>query len=106
MENCDILSQRLQADFNVSINNSTFPDNMKFADVTPAHKKGDRTDKSNYRPVSVLPGLSKIFEKLLFTQINNFMDNKLSRHLCGFRKGLSPQYCLIAMIEKWRTTIN
>ena len=50
---------------------------MKFADVTPAHKKGDCTDKSNYRPVSVLPGLSKIFEKLLFTQINNFMDNKL-----------------------------
>ena len=105
-ENCDILSQRLQADFNVSINNSTFPDNMKFVDVTPAHKKGDRTDKSNYRPVSVLPGLSKIFEKLLFTQINNFMDNKLSRQLCGFRKGLSPQYCLIPMLEKWRTSLD
>ena len=79
---------------------------MKFADVTPAHKKSDRTDKSNYRPVSVLPGLSKIFEKLLFTQINNFMDNKLLRHLCGFRKGLSPQYCLIAMLEKWRTSLD
>ena len=38
-ENCDILSQRLQADFNVSINNSTFPDNMKFSDVTPAHTR-------------------------------------------------------------------
>ena len=105
-DNCDILSHRLQLDFNVSIDNTTFPDNMKYADVTPAHKKGDRTDKSNYRPVSVLPVLSKIFEKLLFTQMNTFMDNKLSNHLCGFRKGLSPQYCLILMLEKWRTSLD
>ena len=43
-----------------------FPDNLKYADVSPALKKGDRFDKSNYWPNSVLPVITKIFERLLF----------------------------------------
>ena len=104
--NSDIISSKLLSDFNKSIDTATFPVNLKNADVTPVHKKGDRTDKSNYRPVSILPAMSKIFEKLLYSQISSHMETKLAVNLCGFRKGHSAQHCLIVMLEKWRATLD
>ena len=79
---------------------------MKYADVSPAFKNGNRLDKCNYRPVSILSSLSKIFERSLYYQINDYMDPKLSIHQCGFRKGLSPQNCLLVMLEKWRKCLD
>ena len=52
--------------------------------------------------VSRLPAISKIFERILYNQINEYIDSKLSKYLCGFRAGFSTQYCLLVMIEKWR----
>ena len=75
-DNCDIFALKLHNDVNHSIDQAIFPDKQKEADITPVHKKGDRTDKTNYRPVSILPAISKIFEKLLFYQINEFMEKK------------------------------
>ena len=103
-ENCDLFALKLHADFKFSIDHASFPNNLKLADISPVHKKGDRTDKTNYRPVSILPAISKIFEKLFFYQIDNFMETKLSMHQCGFRKGYSAQHCLVVMLEKWRAT--
>ena len=74
--------------------------------MTPTHKKGDRTDKTNYRPISLLSTISKIFERLLFYQIHIFTESILSKYQCGFRKGYSAQYCLLFMIEKWRQSID
>ena len=105
-ENHDIFTFKLLNDFNYSITHSIFPSNLKHADITPAHKKGDKTDKSNYRPVSILPSMSKIYERLLYLQINAYMDEKLSKYQCGFRKNYSAQHCLILMIEKWRLSID
>ena len=51
-----------------------FPDKLKLADITPVFKKGDATDINNYRPISVLPPVSKIFEKLLYTQISTYFE--------------------------------
>ena len=62
--NTDIFSLKLSHDFNFSIDECIFPSNLKRADVTPAHKKGDRTDKTNYRRVSVLQAMSKILDRL------------------------------------------
>ena len=93
-------------DFNHSIDTGCFPSNLKLADVTPIFKKGDRLDKSNYRPVSILSSLSKIFERLLFNQINDFFDPLLSKYQCGFRKGLSAQNCLLFMIEKIKKCLD
>ena len=75
---------------------------MKMAEITTSHKKDDRTKKDNYRPVSILPSVSKIFEKNMYEDINKFMDDKLSPYLCGFRKGYNTQYCLLIMPEKWK----
>ena len=84
-QNIDLYHHNITNIFNCSINECLFPTKLKLADITPAHKKGDVTDKSNYRPVSLLPCL-KVFEKLYSPQINKQMEQYFSKHLCGFRK--------------------
>ena len=99
-QNIDLYVDDITNIFNISSIECIFPNKLKLADITPAHKKGDVTDKSNYRPISLLPVISKLFEKLYAFQISEHMENYFSKYLCGFRKGLSTQYCLLAMIEK------
>ena len=79
---------------NCGIHNCTFEGALKYADITPIHKKGDCTEVSNYRPVSMLPILSKIFERVLQKQINRYMEIYLSPFLCGYRKGFNPQHII------------
>ena len=79
---------------------------MKYADVLPIHKKDDRTDKENYHPISIFPYLSKVYERLLYNQIYPYFETLFSTFQCGFRKGFNTQHCLLAMIEKWRITLN
>ena len=64
-ENADIFADYICGFFNESIKKSTFPSILKNANITPVFKKGYRGSKENYRPVSILPVISKIFEKLL-----------------------------------------
>ena len=91
---------------NASINENIFPNELKLGDVSPIFKKDDSTDKNNYRPISVLSAISKIYEKLLTEQINAYMEDILSPDLCGFRKGYSPQYSLIQLLENWRKCLD
>ena len=74
--------------------------------VTPVHKKGNRSEKDNYRPVSILPNLSKVFERCIYNQIAQFFDKILSKHQCGFRKGHSAQHSLIVLLEKWKESVD
>ena len=75
---------------------------MKLANVTPVFKKGARTSKNNYRPVSILPILSKLFERLISKQLSEFFESILSKFQCGFRKGYGAQHCLLMMLETWK----
>ena len=106
VETSDICAPLISKFYNDSIVNKIFPNSLKMADITPAHKKDERTDKGNYRPVSILPATSKIFERLMYTQMSTFMDNHLSKYLCGFRKGHNTQHCLVNMLEKWRKALD
>ena len=72
--------------FNKCIIYRKFPDQLKKADVSSAFKKGNHNDKTNYRAVGVLPSLSKIYERLIYNQINQMTENALSIFHCGFRK--------------------
>ena len=83
-----------------------FPKKLKVADVTPVYKKDNATNVKNYRPISILPATSKIFERLIQKQIADFMENKLSPILCGYRKGFSTQHALILLLEKWRSILD
>ena len=69
------------------------------ADVIPIFKKDDPFEKENYRPISLLPSLSKVYEKLIYQQLNIF-ENKLSPLLCGFRSSYSTQHALLNLINK------
>ena len=99
-------SHRLTIIFNNCIKNSKFPDIQKCADVTPVFKKGDTIDKSNYRPISALSNFSKIFEKLIYSQVNSYIEPKLSKYLVGFCSNHNNPYALLRMIESWRALQN
>ena len=99
-ENADIFASFLHSSFNASVTNSEFPSLLKQANITPVFKKGERYSKDNYRPVSVLPNVSKKFDRCMFRQTNEYMDVFLSRHQCGFRKGYSTQQNFLATLEK------
>ena len=62
--------------------------------------------KENFRPVSILPTLSKFFGKCMFTQMSSYFDNFFSNQQCGFRKGYSTQHCLLVMLETWKRSVD
>ena len=79
---------------------------MKLANVTPVYKKGNRSEKGNYRPVSILPNISKVFERCIYKQMSQFFEGIISKYQCGFRKGHSEQHALISLLEKWRYNVD
>ena len=62
--------------------------------------------KGNYRPVSILPTLPKIYEKILYQQIYEYFNSIFSKYLSGFRKGHSTQHCLLFMLEKLKKALD
>ena len=91
---------------NSAINNCSIPDKLKWADIVPCYKKDDASDKSNFRPISILPTVSKVFEKILFEQISCFFHDKFSPLLFGFRKGYSTQHTLLRLLQKWQSCLD
>ena len=77
-DNADIFANFILQGFNKCIIDGKFPDQLKKADVSPVFKKGNHNDKTNYRPVSILPSLSKIYERLIYNQINQITENTFS----------------------------
>ena len=81
---------------NKSIDEGVFPDTLKVADITPVYKnKGSKSDKTNYRPISILPVLSKIYERVIHNQVSEYFENILSDNQCAYRKGFSTQPSLM-----------
>ena len=106
IESNDIVAPYLSHIYTSSIQSRVFPNALKEADVTPIHKKGDSTEMANYRPISILPTDSKIFERNMYDQIYSYIEKHLSPYLCGFRKGYSTQHCLAVMVESWKKAID
>ena len=88
-ENSDIFGDFIFGNYNNCVFSSIFPNSLKNAIITPVHKKGAKTSKDNYRPVSILSNISKIYERLLFKQILEYFEPILSKFQCGFRKEFS-----------------
>ena len=91
-DNIDIFFEFIFHNFNNSIFDATFPSELKNANVIPVFKKKDRNNVENYRPVSILPNLSKIYERYLYDQMYKYFNRILSKWQCGFRKGFSTQH--------------
>ena len=82
--------------FNASLETSQFPDPWKIARVSPIFKDGDKTEKSNYRPISVLPVVSRLFKKLVFNQLYRYLNDNyfINSNQSGFRELHSTVTCL------------
>ena len=93
----DIISNSLSDIFNDSLNQQTFLDYFKVARVTPIHKGGERDDVGNYRPISILSPVARVFEKIIYTQLYDYLmqNNILGDKQWGFRSLHSTALALI-----------
>ena len=79
---------------------------MKEANIVPVHKSKSKFSKENYRPISILLNISKVYERFLYDQISNFSVDVFSKYQRGFRKGYSASHCLLVMIEKSKKIVD
>ena len=101
-----LISDCISKCFNKCLSDNYFPEELSWADVVPIHKKDSTTDKTNYRPISLLPAASKVFERLIFNQLTSFFETKLSKFLCGFRKRYSTHHALINLVRDWQKAVD
>ena len=98
-ENKDAVAFFIHHNFSNSLSSSTFPTTLKYADIKTVFKKDDKTDKENYRPISILPTLTWCMKDLYTTKCINQMYPY-------FQKGFNAQNCLTTMIEKWQRSVD
>ena len=87
---------------NQSLNTGIFPENLKKAKVLPLFKKGDAHIIDNYRPISLLPAISKIFERVVFCRLYEYFDQEKLLYISqyGFRKCHSTEYACLEFLDK------
>ena len=105
----NLISNSLALIFNRSIETSILPDEWKSIRITPLYKKcGNRSDPSNYRPISIIPVVAKVFKRIVYDQLYRYLtENKL---LCcyqsGFRTLHSTVTALIEATDSWSCTLT
>jgi hypothetical protein len=105
----ETLSPIISIIINSCLNSMQIPDSWKIAIVTPLYKnKGDLSDSNNYRGISVLPPITKIFEKIISRQITSYFERNEffinTQH--GFRKNHSCETALNVVLERWKQTMD
>ena len=97
----DIIKDPLLYIFDLSIRTGKFPNSMKIAKVTPVFKTGDKTNPSNYRPISVLPCFSKILERIMYNRVFNYIldNNFLYKKQFGFQKSHSTDHAVLNLVN-------
>ena len=91
-----------------ALNSKIFPKAFKLARVIPIYKKVEKSNKNKYRPISVLPVLSLIFEKHVNLHLKSYLesDKSLYSRQSGFRSNHSCQTALIKIIDEWLSAID
>ena len=102
LKDCDFSFCALTKCINKSIENGTFPDSLKEAKTDSVYKAKHPFEKANYRPVSILPVLSKVYERLMFYQLSILTKYILGQLLYDFRKARSTQRALFRLLWSWQ----
>lgn len=99
----DYISLPLAKIINTCIRSGIFPNSLKHAAVIPIYKGGDKNDPNNYRPISILPTISKIFERHISKQLHEYFGkfHIIHKTQSGFRHGHSCQTALTHLIDTW-----
>ena len=106
LKNSEFCFSELTKCINKAFSENKFPDTLKLSNIVPVFKKHDPIYKVNFRPVSVLPVLSKVFEKIMYDQLYEYAETFLNKLLCGFRKAHSTQHALFRLLQKWQKELD
>ena len=99
-ENAEIFYDSLTTSLNRCVKDGNFSAIFKLADITQLYQNGSKNLKGNYRLITILAKVFKIFEKFIFKQIVRYLDKMLSKYQCGFH---NAQHCLVTMLKKWKS---
>ena len=104
----NIIAPSLVYIINKNITFGTFPSVWKEAKVKPLFKSGDKDDINNYRPISILPTVSKLIQKWVDVNFSLFLNNfsLLHKSQCGFRAKHSTESAMILMVDSWLKALN
>ena len=93
---------------NVSFNKGTFPDFLKVANIIPMHKNGEKLDHNNYRPISVVSNISKLYEKAMHIRLTNFLRKNIVLFSYQFssRNNYSTNHALTSLAEMIRNALD
>jgi potassium voltage-gated channel Eag-related subfamily H protein 8 len=93
---------------NQCLHSGTFPNALKIAKVIPIHKKGDTSNFNNYRPISLLPAISKIFEKVMYQQLHQYFSqsNLFYDAQYGFRSRFSTKIAALQLVDQLTTDMD
>lgn len=93
---------------NQVLNTGKFPDKLKIAKVIPIYKQNDPTSFSNFRPISLLPVISKVIAKNMYNQLLTYFTNTnlLSDNQYGFRPHNSTEYAALEMVDRINTQMD
>ena len=107
-DSAEVICPTLTKLFNRSLRQGIFPEDLKNATVSPIYKNGDKSDCSNYRPISVLSTIAKILEKIVYNQLISYINenNILTNNQFGFRKSHSTTTSLLKSTNKWFLNID
>jgi hypothetical protein len=85
-----------------------FPERLKYSTIKPLYKKGDKTDISNYKPISLLTSFSKVTEKALYNRLTEYVNNNkiLNSQQYGFRKNLATEDSIFKLTHEILTALN
>jgi hypothetical protein len=100
------ISHHISTIFNRCVDTCTFPMDAKLAEVIPLYKKADNLIMKNYRPVSILPSMSKILEKVIHEQLLPFLEKILDPRMAAYRKMYSCQHVLLRLVEDWKQALE
>ena len=104
----ELISIPLSIIFNISQSTGTFPELLKLSKTIPVFKKGSKMDVSNYRPISLLSNINKIFEKLMYARVYKFLEENKTLYSLqfGFCSKHSTAHALIQITEKIKHALD
>jgi ribonuclease HII len=102
-DSMEVVAESLTNIFNKSIEKGVFPDDLKITCISPIHKGDSKLECCNYRPISIISVVAKVFEKLISRQLNGYLESNhwLSDSQAGFRKNSSTTTPLLNNTNKW-----
>ena len=102
----NIIDSHITNIINQDLNIDKYSEEAKTALVRPLFKKDDRDKIKNYRPVSILNGFSKIYERFLLNSLSEYVENTLSEFIAAYRKTYSSNNVLLRLIENWKKHLD